>query len=88
MSKSSPTKFEVKPPTTVPGATSSDRKADYEIHPLFIQRWSPRAFTGEEIPDAELISALEAARGSLRQQRTALAVCFLQTRFLILAGLS
>jgi nitroreductase len=62
MSKSSPTKFEVKPPTTVPGATSSDRKADYEIHPLFIQRWSPRAFTGEEIPDAELFSALEAAR--------------------------
>lgn len=62
MSQSNPITVEVKPPDTGPGAAPSSRETDYEIHPLFIQRWSPRAFTGEEIPDAVLFSALEAAR--------------------------
>ncbi|MEP6720069.1 MAG: nitroreductase family protein [Variovorax sp.] len=38
------------------------RQADYPIHSLFTDRWSPRAFTGESIPEAELMSLLEAAR--------------------------
>jgi nitroreductase len=38
------------------------RQADYAIDPLFIQRWSNRAFTGDVVPDAVLFSAFEAAR--------------------------
>jgi nitroreductase len=38
------------------------RKTDYPIHPLFVERWSPRAFTGEPIPDAILMTCLEAGR--------------------------
>jgi len=38
------------------------RKADYPIDKLFLQRWSPRAFTGEEIPVEALHTILEAAR--------------------------
>ena len=43
-------------------ATASARKADHAIHPLFIERWSPRAYTGETIPDSVLFAAFEAAR--------------------------
>ena len=38
------------------------RKADYDIHPLILNRWSPRAMTGESITDKELFSLFEAAR--------------------------
>lgn len=38
------------------------RKADHDIEPLFLQRWSPRAFTGEEISEADLFRLFEAAR--------------------------
>jgi nitroreductase len=38
------------------------RTADHEIEPLFLRRWSPRAFTGEAMPDAELMRIFEAAR--------------------------
>jgi nitroreductase len=38
------------------------RTADHEIEPLFLQRWSPRAFTGEAMPQAELMRIFEAAR--------------------------
>jgi nitroreductase len=38
------------------------RQAEHPVDPLFIDRWSPRAFTGEEIPPAELNSLFEAAR--------------------------
>ncbi len=40
----------------------NQRVADYPIDQLFLDRWSPRAFTGESIPEAELFSLLEAAR--------------------------
>ena len=40
----------------------NDRVADYPIDQLFLDRWSPRAFTGEAIPEPELFSLLEAAR--------------------------
>ena len=40
----------------------TDRKADHPIDPLFLERWSPRAFDGSEIPDADLMTIFEAAR--------------------------
>ncbi|TBW41299.1 hypothetical protein EYW49_00815 [Siculibacillus lacustris] len=40
----------------------SARKTDHPILPLFVERWSPRAFTGETIPDTVLASLFEAAR--------------------------
>ncbi len=41
---------------------SEVRKADHPIEKLFLDRWSPRAMSGEEIPEAELMSLFEAAR--------------------------
>lgn len=41
---------------------TNNRRADYSIHPLFIERWSPRAYTGETIPDSVLFALFEAAR--------------------------
>lgn len=38
------------------------RQAEHPIEPLFLDRWSPRAFTGEEIPQGELNAVFEAAR--------------------------
>ncbi|TMJ18525.1 MAG: nitroreductase [Alphaproteobacteria bacterium] len=40
----------------------TSRQADYSIHPLFLERWSPRAFDGAELSDANLFSMFEAAR--------------------------
>jgi len=40
----------------------SDRTADHPVHPQFLQRWSPRAFSGEAIPETTLLGFLEAAR--------------------------
>ena len=37
----------------------TDRKADHPIDPLFLERWSPRAFDGSEIPDADLMTIFE-----------------------------
>lgn len=38
------------------------RKMNYDISPIFINRWSPRAMTGEEMSDEELMPLFEAAR--------------------------
>ena len=38
------------------------RQPDHEIDPLFLERRSPRAFTGEPVPAAELMRMFEAAR--------------------------
>lgn len=38
------------------------RKADYDILPLLLNRWSPRSMTGEALTDAELFPLFEAAR--------------------------
>lgn len=38
------------------------RQPAHPIAPLFADRWSPRSFTGEAVPDAVLASAFEAAR--------------------------
>lgn len=41
----------------------ASRKPAYPIDPVFLQRWSPRAFQpGVEIPDEVLFTCLEAAR--------------------------
>lgn len=41
---------------------SQTRQSTHAIHPLFINRWSPRAFTGEPIDQGTLDSLFEAAR--------------------------
>ncbi len=38
------------------------RHADHAIDPIFLNRWSPRAFSSEPIDDEVLMSVLEAAR--------------------------
>lgn len=38
------------------------RKADYPISPMIVNRWSPRAMTGEPLTDEELFPLFEAAR--------------------------
>jgi len=41
---------------------SATRRADHPVDPLFLDRWSPRAMTGEGIPPDELMVLFEAAR--------------------------
>jgi nitroreductase len=38
------------------------RMPDYPIEPLFLDRWSPRAMSGEPLDEAELMRLFEAAR--------------------------
>ena len=38
------------------------READHEIEPLFLNRWSPRAYDGQAMPEVDLLRVLEAAR--------------------------
>ena len=38
------------------------RKADHPIDPMFTDRWSPRAFDGATMPEADLLAMFEAAR--------------------------
>ncbi|MGC2310319.1 MAG: nitroreductase family protein [Candidatus Babeliaceae bacterium] len=38
------------------------RKADYPIEPLLLERWSPRAMSGEPISQQQLMQLFEAAR--------------------------
>jgi nitroreductase len=39
-----------------------ERIPDHQIHPQFIERWSPRAMSGEPLTEAELMRLFEAAR--------------------------
>src|SRR5678815_2385078 len=41
--------------------TANGRTSEYDVDPMFLERWSPRAFTGEAMPDAVLMSLFEAA---------------------------
>jgi nitroreductase len=41
---------------------SDVRKADYPIDKLFLDRWSPRAMSGEAVSEEELMTLFEAAR--------------------------
>ena len=45
-----------------PSPVTNTRKADFPIDPQFTERWSPRAYTGEVISEADVMSMLEAAR--------------------------
>jgi nitroreductase len=40
----------------------SARKPDHPIDPFFADRWSPRSFLPDPIPDADLLTIFEAAR--------------------------
>jgi len=40
----------------------TNRQADHEINPLLLNRWSPRAMSGESLDDEVLMSLFEAAR--------------------------
>jgi len=40
----------------------NQRRADHPIHSIFLERWSPRAFTSEEIGETDLLAIFEAAR--------------------------
>ena len=42
--------------------TENGRTAEHPIDKLFLDRWSPRAFTEEALTEAELMSILEAAK--------------------------
>lgn len=46
----------------MPSAAALARAPEHSVDPLFVRRWSPRAFTGEELPDSTLMSFFEAAR--------------------------
>jgi nitroreductase len=39
-----------------------ERQPHHDIHPLFFQRWSPRSYSGADIPDQVLRILFEAAR--------------------------
>ncbi len=41
---------------------AAKRKPNYEIAPLILNRWSPRALSGEELTDDELMPLFEAGR--------------------------
>ncbi|MGO7530671.1 nitroreductase family protein [Rhizobium leguminosarum] len=41
---------------------SNSRESEYPIDSMFLDRWSPRAFTGEIIEEAQLLGLLDAAR--------------------------
>jgi nitroreductase len=41
---------------------TTQRQPDYPIHEMFLNRWSPRAFTAQPITQEELLTMLEAAR--------------------------
>ena len=41
---------------------SQKRPLENHVDSLFVDRWSPRAMSGEEIPEAELLTIFEAAR--------------------------
>jgi len=41
--------------------TTNGRTAEFDADPMFLERWSPRAFTGEAMPDEVLKTLFEAA---------------------------
>jgi nitroreductase len=40
----------------------TERRAAHPIDPLFLERWSPRAFDAGEMPEEDLLTVFEAAR--------------------------
>ena len=46
----------------IPEEIKQNRKTEHKINPLILSRWSPRALSGEEISDKDLMFLFEAAR--------------------------
>lgn len=46
----------------LPDEIKQNRKPEHDINPSILSRWSPRAMSGEEISDDELMSIFEAAK--------------------------
>ena len=42
--------------------TTNNRTSEFDVDPMFLERWSPRAFTGEAMPGDVLMTLFEAAR--------------------------
>ncbi len=42
--------------------TANHRTAEHDIDPLFLERWSPRAFAEQALSETELLTLIEAAR--------------------------
>ncbi len=42
--------------------TEHERHSDLPIDPIFLQRWSPRAFDANTMPEEDLLTLIEAAR--------------------------
>ena len=42
--------------------SANARDTEHPIDPIFLKRWSPRAFTGEAISESELMTMFDAAR--------------------------
>ncbi|MES5100991.1 nitroreductase family protein [Agrobacterium sp. BA1120] len=40
---------------------SNNRQSEYPVEPLFLDRWSPRAFDGKSMPKEHLLTILDAA---------------------------
>ena len=49
------------PATTAITDPATGRVADQRVNPLFVERWSPRAFDASDMPDADLAVIFEAA---------------------------
>ena len=47
---------------TINSEGTKKRKAEHSILPVILGRWSPRALSGEDVPDSELMPLFEAAR--------------------------
>lgn len=47
---------------TYPLPNPGNRTPEHPIDPLFLNRWSPRALTGEPLPEEDLLRLFEAAR--------------------------
>jgi nitroreductase len=41
---------------------TDERKPGHPVNPIFLERWSARSFTGETMPEADLLTMFEAAR--------------------------
>jgi len=46
----------------LPKEIKENRKPEHDVHSLILSRWSPRAMSGEEISDQELMTLFEAAK--------------------------
>jgi nitroreductase len=43
-------------------SVDDNRDPDHDVDPLFVNRWSPRTMTGEQLDEEELLALFEAAR--------------------------